>query len=158
MKLNEFLKTIIDDSQRVILQTEHYKSLPYKGMYFPAHVLDTFGECEVVSVRPGTYMNYEVLFLYVDTPTPNSKLRTPQEELELIRKSMKPCPFCGKEVTLNDESYGTGNCGSGKHAVICCKNCSLKMVGPDTSWTNLEDHNKELRAFVSQWNTRVEEE
>lgn len=156
MKLNELLKTI-DDSQRVVLQTEHYESLPYKGKYLPAHVLETFGECEVISVRPGTCMNYEVLLIYVDTPTPNSKPRNPEEELEVIRKSMKPCPFCGQEVTLNNESYGTGNYGSGRHAVIHCKNCSLKMEGPDTSWTNLYDHNKELKAFVRQWNTRVEE-
>lgn len=149
MKLNELLKTI-DDSQRVALQAEYYKSCPYKKKYLPAHIVKTLGECEVMSVKYATHMSYTVLLIYV-------KPRNPEEELEVIRKSMKPCPFCGETVTLDDESYGTGNYGSGKHAVIRCKNCNLKMEGPDTSWTNLYDHNKELKAFVKQWNTRVEE-
>ena len=157
MKLNELLKTI-DDSQRVVLQAEYYKSAPYKKKYLPAHIVKTLEESEVMSVKYATHMGYQVLLIYVDAPTPNSKPRSPEEELEVIRKSMKPCPFCGKEVTLNDESYGAGNYDSGSHAVIRCKNCSLKMEGPDTSWTNLYDHNKELKAFVvGQWNTRVEE-
>ena len=57
-------------------------------------------------------------------------------------------------MELLNLGYGSGNYGSGSHFVICCNNCKLDMVGPDTSWTYSYDHNDEVRKFVKKWNTR----
>lgn len=80
------------------------------------------------------------------------------KELREIKKTIKPCPFCGKPVELLHLGYGSGNYGSGAHFVIRCNNCKLDMEGPDTSWTHFYDHNDEVRKFVEKWNTRCEGE
>lgn len=77
-----------------------------------------------------------------------------QRELKELEKTIKDCPFCGNPVKLGQQSYGYGNYGSGTEVIIYCKNCRVKMIGPDTSWTEIYDHNDEIREFIKLWNTR----
>lgn len=52
----------------------------------------------------------------------------------------KPCPFCGKKVTLWDTEFGVVK-------VIECKNCSVRFVFP---W-NKAENNVDLSEL---WNRR----
>lgn len=77
-----------------------------------------------------------------------------KQEFEELAKTLKNCPFCGNPVNIKEESYGYGNYGSGTRATIHCKNCRVTMVGPDISWTEIYEHNDEIREFIKLWNTR----
>ena len=86
------------------------------------------------------------------------KNKKKKEEFEKLKKTVKPCPLCGKPVKMFSIGYGSGNYGSGSHIVIVCDNCNLEVIGPDTSWTYEYDHNDEVKEFIKKWNTRVEVE
>ena len=84
------------------------------------------------------------------------KSKKKKEEFEKLKKTMKPCPLCGKLVDMVSVNYGSSNYDSGSHIVIICDNCNLKVIGPDTSWTHEYEHNDEVREFIKKWNTRME--
>lgn len=79
----------------------------------------------------------------------NEELKKKKEEFEKLKKTVKPCPLCGKPVKMFSIGYGSGNYGSGSHIVIVCDNCNLKIIGPNTTRTP-------IREFIKKWNNRVE--
>lgn len=84
-----------------------------------------------------------------------TKDKKKKEEFEKLKKTVKPCPLCGKSVSMFSLGYGSSNYDCGSHIVIVCNNCNLKVIGPDTSWTHEYDHNDEVKEFIKKWNTRM---
>lgn len=54
---------------------------------------------------------------------------------------LKPCPFCGEEVSIRETGFGVVK-------VVECKNCNVRFVFP---W-NKAENNVELREL---WNRRA---
>lgn len=73
---------------------------------------------------------------------------------QLIKKKLKPCPFCGGKVRLKDVPYTDfgSNAVTCYKAVIECKKCKVGMAKFPERGYGVTDEQKE--ALIDGWNTR----
>lgn len=76
-------------------------------------------------------------------------------EFEVLKKSLKCCPFCGQPVNIIRKFYGSSNYGSGSKLVIVCDKCDLVMGSVDVSWEYEYSRIPQTKQLVEKWNTRV---
>lgn len=72
-------------------------------------------------------------------------------------KKLKPCPFCGREVKLDEvefEDYA-GNSFTNSCSVIGCAQCGISMAAyPKKGYGTTE---KQKEGLIKRWNRRANE-
>lgn len=72
-------------------------------------------------------------------------------------ESIKPCPFCGREVRLKDEEFDdyAGNTFTNSCSVIACSRCGISMKAyPRAGYGTTKRQQERL---IKRWNRRANE-
>ena len=78
-----------------------------------------------------------------------------KQELSNLRKSLKPCPFCGGKAYLEGQARGFVNGSSTRVAYVRCTVCNARSGRIDIADFGRSSHSIDAeREAVAKWNRR----